>query len=290
MTYDRKRGNLVLFGGGEPGLCFECDATWIWDGISWAQLKPQTSPPGRTSAAFAYDETRQNSVLFGSPSQVHPYLNDTWTWDGKNWTEQHPTISPPARGGADNIRLVYDPRHKDIVLFGGCTLDPLHNGVTVCFDDTWLWDGQNWSRARPTSSPPPLEGIPSEVAYDRTHQYAVLHAGIATWTWDGANWQRRSPAHSPEVPFYGTMGYDEINHQLILVGQNLAGAAQTWIWDGKDWMQVATDLQLGMGSDPYLFFDTKHAALLLLVTYTSKAGITGSSMWIWHGDNWNRIY
>lgn len=289
MTYDRERGALVSFGGGLPYQCVECDSTWIWNGTTWFQARPQKSPPGRIWAGFAYDEAHQDSVLFGSPSQVHPYINDTWIWDGQNWTEKHPSVSPPARGGQDNIYLVYDFARKVVVLFGGCAPNPNSNHIPICFNDTWLWDGESWKQANPSNAPPPLEGIPSAMAYDGMHQNVVLY-GLGTWIWDGTNWTEQHPTNSPIIPFYGVMGYDEINHQLVLVGQNLDNMAQTWIWDGKDWNQMETRLQLGFGSSPHLFFDTKHQVLLLFVINASKTGVTGSSMWIWQDNDWSKIY
>lgn len=290
MTYDRERKELALFGGGNPSQCVECSAIWVWDGLTWMQRQPIDSPSGREGAGFAYDEAHQNSVLFGSSSQSIPYINDTWVWDGQNWIEEHPLVSPPARSGSANLYLVYDFARKVDVLFGGCAPDPNSNHIPICFNDTWLWDGENWKQANPSTAPPPLGGIPSAMAYDGLHQNVVLY-GFGTWIWDGTNWTEQHPAHSPKIPFYGVMGYDEISNQLVLVGRNSDNITQTWIWDGKDWNQTETHLQLGFGSSPYyLFFDTMHQVLILFMVNASKAGVTGSSMWIWQGNDWSEIY
>lgn len=289
MTYDRGHGELVLFGGENPGQCVDCTATWVWDGLTWTQHQPINSPAGRMGAGFAFDEAHQNSVLFGSSSQVHPYTNDTWVWDGQNWTEKHPSISPPARSGSANLYLVYDFARKVIVLFGGCAPDPTSNHIPICFNDTWLWDGESWKQANPSTAPSPIGSVPSAMGYDRLHQNVILY-GLGTWIWDGTNWIEQHPIHSPKIPFYGVMGYDEISNQLVLVGRNMDNITQTWIWGGKDWNQIETNLQLGFGSNPYLFSDTKHQVLLLFIVDASKAGVTGSSMRIWQDNDWSEIY
>jgi hypothetical protein len=286
-TFDRLHGELVQFGGVNAYECAECNNTWVWDGTTWSQRQPQNSPPGRFGAGFVYDEARQNSVLFGSPSQLPELINDTWVWDGQAWIEKHPALSPSPRGG---VNMVYDSNHKQVILFGGEARDPNNSRGTIAFNETWIWDGYTWTRAYPKDSPPAPLGIPWTMAYDKAHRYIVLYEGLATWTWNGSNWTEQHPVHSPENPFYGVMGYDEIDQQLVFVGQTLYNVPQTWVWDGMDWIQIQTQLQLDLGSQPHLFFDTKAQALLLYVVNRNKAGVTGSSLWMWKTNNWTRIY
>jgi hypothetical protein len=286
-TFDRLHGEFVQFGGVNAYKCAECTDTWIWDGITWSQRQPQTSPPGRFGAGFVYDEARQNSVLFGSPSQLPELINDTWVWDGQNWIEKHPAVSPAPRG---RVSMAYDSDRKQVILFGGEARDPKHSRGIIAFNETWIWNGDTWAQAHPQDSPPAPLGIPRTMAYDKGHQYIVLYEGLATWTWNGSNWTEQHPVHSPENPFYGAMGYDEVNRQLVFVGQTLHNVPQTWRWDGRDWLQIQTQLQLDPGSQPHLFFDTKVQALLLYVVNRSKTGVTGSSLWMWKSDKWAKIY
>jgi hypothetical protein len=64
--------------------------------------------------------------------------DDTWTYNGVDWVQQQPVTVPPTR--TDN-GLAYDPVLKRVVLFGGL--------AGACgqgrLNDTWLWDGSNWS-------------------------------------------------------------------------------------------------------------------------------------------------
>ncbi len=74
MAYDAATGTVVLFGGND--LFGALADTWTWDGTTWTQRHPATSPSARTSASMAYDAATGTVVLFGGG---HGILG-TWTW------------------------------------------------------------------------------------------------------------------------------------------------------------------------------------------------------------------
>ena len=114
MAYDAAREQVVLFGGVDCSLGNEFNDTWVWDGTTWTQVFPATSPSAREST-MTYDAARGRIVLFGG--RVNGIvLNDTWTWDGTTWTEQHPSTVPPVR---DNPGLAYDAQRGKVVMFSG---------------------------------------------------------------------------------------------------------------------------------------------------------------------------
>jgi hypothetical protein len=77
MAYDPATGDMVLFGGGSnSGLLND---TWTWDGTTWTQQSPATSPPARYLASMAYDPATGDMVLFGGAGNSG-FLNDTWTY------------------------------------------------------------------------------------------------------------------------------------------------------------------------------------------------------------------
>jgi hypothetical protein len=45
MSYDPATGNMVLYGGDANGVYV--GDTWTWNGTTWAELSPATSPPAR---------------------------------------------------------------------------------------------------------------------------------------------------------------------------------------------------------------------------------------------------
>ena len=73
MAYDSARGRTILFGG--IGGSFLGD-TVEWDGTTWTQRVPATSPSARTYHAMAYDSARGVTILFGGANGS--YLGDTW--------------------------------------------------------------------------------------------------------------------------------------------------------------------------------------------------------------------
>ena len=66
-------GKIVMFGGCSNSICSSyLNETWIWNGTTWAQQAPATSPSGRQGAAMAYGNTSTNPgvILFGGGNGV----------------------------------------------------------------------------------------------------------------------------------------------------------------------------------------------------------------------------
>jgi hypothetical protein len=247
MAYDSARGQVVLFGGVGANNTVLSD-TWTWDGSNWTQRLPASSPPARNFHAMAYDSIHQQVVLFGgSTSSYHSLLSDTWVWDGSNWTQKSPANSPPARF---NHAMAYDAAHGQVVLFGGCCRDPLSDT-----QDTWVWDGSNWSQKFPANIPGERET--HVMAYDSAHGLIVLFGGqfnvsghdfavySDTWVWDGSNWTQKLPANSPPGRRYSGMASEPAHGRLLLFGGLVLGnpgdltghpVSDTWVWDGSNWM------------------------------------------------------
>ena len=84
MTYDSKRGLVILFGGvGATGMLGD---TWAYDGTQWTRLA-ETGPDARAMGYLAYDRKRDRVVLFGGRKGWPNDLNDTWEWDGAMWRQ-----------------------------------------------------------------------------------------------------------------------------------------------------------------------------------------------------------
>ncbi len=203
MAYDSVHHQMVMFGGAgqsldpSQGSVFLGD-TWLWNGSSWSDVYPRNPPSARAGATMVFDTLHGVTVLFGGSF----YLNDTWVWDGSNWTQENPQTSPLGRQGA---AMAYDSVNNQTVLFGGLI------GVLYDFqiqltqgDDTWIWDGSNWTQQHPPSSPP--DGGSLAMAFDSTHDQAVLWDTVATndtslvstmWYWYGGT---PPPAAPPPPP------------------------------------------------------------------------------------------
>lgn len=199
MAYDSVRHQLVMFGGGgqefiNQGMIF--GDTWLWNGSSWSDVYPRNPPSARAGATMVFDSLHGVTVLFGGSY----YLNDTWVWDGSTWTQENPQTSPLGRQGAS---MAYDSVNNQTVLFGGL-IGVIHDFQIQLSqgDDTWIWDGSNWTQQHPPSSPP--AGGSLAMAFDPAHDRALLWDTIAKndnslvstmWSWYGG-----SPVVSPPPP------------------------------------------------------------------------------------------
>jgi hypothetical protein len=190
IAYDSARAEVVLFGGGTRGAGL--GDTWTWNGSTWTQQSPAISPPPRAWPAMTYDRTSSLVILFGGVANDGTPLSDTWAWDGRTWRPVNPSHRPPARYGA---AFAYDTGRATGILFGACC--PGTNGG---LNDTWAWDGTDWTELHPAASPPPRAY--ACMAYDLDSGDLVLFGGLGyasggqalgdTWLWDGSGWTEPS--------------------------------------------------------------------------------------------------
>jgi hypothetical protein len=75
LAYSAADHGLVLYGG-STGAGAGLNDTWIWNGVSWLQAKPLTSPQvGSAVIGMVYDSVWNAVVLVGG--------GETWTWGGQ---------------------------------------------------------------------------------------------------------------------------------------------------------------------------------------------------------------
>lgn len=221
-------GTTILFGGDDnnPGQPLS-NETWTWDGSTWTQLSPATSPPGRYGGSLWFDSTTGNMVLFGG-QRIDGKLNDTWTWDGTNWTEMAPSTEPAPRFSAG---MAFDSSAGNLVLFGG--LDD--NVPNTALNDTWTWDGTDWTQHFPSTSPSPRYGASME--FDPVAGNVLLFGGNnvndtrnETWVWDGTDWSQQSPRTSPPVRLAASMAFDPVAGNMLLFGGGDTNGTKNDTW------------------------------------------------------------
>lgn len=143
LVWDENRQRAVLFGG-LTASGTELGDTWEWDGVDWSQVWPATAPSPRDAHGMAWDGNLGETVLFGGwDGQVA--LADTWSWNGTRWLHR---LTPRAPGIRASTNMTWDARARRVVLTGGW--DP-RAGPAV-FDDTWAFDGLDWSPLPPAPS------------------------------------------------------------------------------------------------------------------------------------------
>ena len=225
-AYDANRGDLVVLLYGTAGGPAYLDlTTWLWDGQSWREATG-TSP--RVSAGqAAYDKASNRIILFGLADDGG--AAQTWAWDGAAWSLLSPAISPTARF---NAAMVADSATQDILLFGGA------NGATgEVLGDTWTWDGKQWVKLAPTTSPPPRQE--TTIAPFSRQGKSILLGGLGSsgtilndaWQWDGTAWSA--------IPSFGanccSVAIDDGNEVVVFGGGSEHATNQTQLWNGITW-------------------------------------------------------
>jgi hypothetical protein len=182
MTYDSTRQRTVLFGG-ENGVG-DLGDTWEYDGTNWTHVVTAHAPDARGGPALAFDPILNRVVLFGG-HDVNARVNDTWEYDGSDWTHIATADAPSPRFW---YPLVYDPDLQREILFGG---DYFHDGFLGPNNETWQFDGSDWSAVITTHRP--SRRTHSEAVYDDVLHRVVLYGGDnqglnGTTVEDGDTW------------------------------------------------------------------------------------------------------
>jgi N-acetylneuraminic acid mutarotase len=192
MTYDANIKKIVMFGGfSDPNYL---DQTWTFDGATWTRVKNNPAP-ARALTAMWFDPIKNRTLIYGgigrqqSTDRISRY-GDMWSFDGSGWAEVKPAATPGTRYGA---QVGVDPVTKKTVLFGGLRVEV--NGTLqtqVYADDTWEWDGTNWSKITTTTTPPAREN--GFLDWDPSRNALTLFGGYSgfyhsdVWTYQNGTW------------------------------------------------------------------------------------------------------
>jgi hypothetical protein len=277
-------GKVVLFGGitGFPqnGPAQVSAETWTWDGMSWQQLHPVNSPPGRHGEGLVYDQVHQVLVLYGGQGADQGFLTDTWTWNGTNWTQMSPSQSPPTWFFAP---MTYDATRKATLLYVGSGSWPLTPP-----NQTWSWDGSTWTLVPTTTDPNGVNNINnSTIVYDSARAQTLLVSGSGTWVLGAGGW-RRLTGGGPQITNNLAIVDDEARGELVEVGAN----GDTWTWDGKAWIAKNPSVAPSARIAETLVNDPIHKQVVLFGGGTAGVASTASltsETWVWDGNAWKQV-
>ncbi len=93
MAFDKDSQRVLLFGGGAANSDPSRNDTWAWDGTTWTELHPTTTPPLRAEARMVYDPDLPGIVLVSQASPGDAGYVTTWTWTGSNLSQLNPATS-----------------------------------------------------------------------------------------------------------------------------------------------------------------------------------------------------
>jgi len=222
IGFDRVTGKVVLFGGFD-GSNYLGD-TWLFDGATstWTQANPATVPTAVTLPMLFNDPLSGRVDQFGG-FDGFLFQGITWRWSGADWIQVPATTNPYARGAGT---AVYDPVHKNVVLWGGLgDVNPIN---------TWTFDGTNWTEQFPATQPDITFYLGS--AYDPVLQQVVIEGGSnssnlsETWVWTGSDWLQLIPQIAPPGRVSLGLAYDESSQQLIMFGGQNATTLFNGTW------------------------------------------------------------
>jgi Galactose oxidase, central domain len=192
--------------------------------------------------------------------------------------------------------MAYDAATKAIVLFGGSS--GLFGGACCDLNDTWIWNGTNWTQVFPPVSPPARRFDGDGMAYDPATKKVVLFGGNTqgnttylgdTWTWDGVaqTWTQMFPATSPSARAGHGMATDAAGNVVVFGGTDSASKANladTWVWNGTTWQQQVPVTSPPARSGHAMAFDPDLNEVILF------GGYLLSDTWTWDGSNWTQVF
>jgi hypothetical protein len=197
------------------------------------------------------------------------------------WNQIEVKNSPPP---VTSAAVAYDSDSNKAIFFGGTNAVLVNNAWKANWlNETWEWNGENWTKLSPGTVPPAREK--HAMTYDKARKRIVLFGGSAgetlfndTWEWDGSDWNLMEPKHSPPARCCHAMAYDSSRKKVVLYGGwdsvNNTFFNDIWLWDGSDWSQIPSKMPQMSGH--------------FLVDFPSKDEVisiqtANSGTWAWNG-------
>jgi len=244
MAYDPRREVTVVFGGRSAAEYVE-PGTWEFNGQFWSKNDSQwDTPPARSGAQMVYDTNREVMVLYGGKNLIAdefpPY--HTWEYDGTTWTPVNTPTAPPERL---THGMAYDAKEGVVVMYGGTD-----SSLTGFLNDTWIYDGTDWTERTPSITPSELGRGGHMMAYSPLRQKVLLFGGIHifdrftdTWLYDTAQntWTELETPTSPSLRIFFGMVWNEVRQKMMIYGgfDSQSPLNDTWELDGFSWRRRA---------------------------------------------------
>ena len=282
MIYDSVRNVCVLVAE---------DKTWEWDGATWSQIPTTVLPGAGSGSAMAYDSHRQRMVLFAS-SFNNPDSR-TLEYNGLDWELESPATIVQEHSYST---MFYDSTRQNIIMFGGFYSSSTSD---VC-NDTYRWDGIDWTLLTPSQSPPP--GADYSSAFHTGLGTGIVINGIQSsqtaysfesgmWSWDGTTWSALSAGDRPLPRHECAMAWDSDRQRIVLFGgvvdpDSSTFLSDTWEYDGINWYQMfpSNNPPASTGIENADMTYHPFSGMTFLVTGTNPV-----QTWAWDGSDWSQL-
>ena len=176
LVYDSDRDRLVLFGGALAGGGGFSNDLLEWDGSNWHRIESANAPTARLAHTMVYSRALKTTLIIGGVDQAGKPLTEIWAWDGKQFEllESNMPLVEPGAGNASTL----DTKNEFKLLLCGrpVALADLKSVVSAAHtNQTWIWDGKQWSKLSSTANPSLREV--HTIVYDQQNQKALLFGG-----------------------------------------------------------------------------------------------------------------
>ena len=196
--------------------------------------------------------------------------------------------------------MAYDAFRHVTVLFGGQVNVPSGSPV---LNDTWEFDGTNWTQRFPATSPPARSqaqmvfdfGLKREVLFGgQIYTNLQFHITLDTWEWDGTNWQQVITPNTPDwtqpSPFAACYDYS-YDEMLIFGGISSTGrVSEFWGFKGTNWVQKTPAGPTPVATTTAVMAYDGFRNVSVLLGANSQAyplGFPAAAVWEWDGTVWH---
>ena len=207
---------------------------------------------------------------------------------GMGWRQ---IVTQDAPAGRYTHGLAYDTHRNVTVLFGG---DSPTNSPRA--NDTWEFDGTNWTEITPAQSLPGRANIDQALVYDSVRTKVILFGGLGasgylsdTWEYNGATWTQIT-GQSPENRDSHAMVFDSQRGLTVLFGGYSASGSRlndTWEYAGT-WHQVSPS-QSPVGRYHHAMAYDASRNRTVLFGGLDSGNVVLSDTWEYDGTTWHVI-
>lgn len=241
----------------------------------------------------ARNKVRKSTFLNIEASQISliaGYLSPGFSTLGDSWELINTAQSPGARY---THGMAYDSNREVMVIFGG---DPDGKGLTH-LNDTWEYDGSNWSEVMPDQSPPGRVNINQSMVYDDSRGKTIIFGGLSigrmddTWEYNGTTWEAVTTTLSPLARDSHAMVYNQADHVSVMFGGFNPGdfyLDDTWEYNGSNWQQVGTP-QSPPGRHHHSMSYDNNRGVVVLFGGIGEGGALLDDTWEYDGSTWQQI-